>query len=133
MKFLKDLSIETSNSQATHKEYEPEPYPLSRETPTLETQNNELQKLNAELHAYYKAAQATISELQAEKSAYAKRNTKLEGAIADACNAIDGFVGSCTPAKTYDEVCAESWDRNKIVDVRVPIRSINADTDTRPR
>lgn len=135
MTYLKDPNLQQSNSQSIHKETEIQPHTLSRETTTLETRNNDLQKLNAELHAYYKAAQATISELQAEKSAYAKRNTKLEGAIADACNAIDRFVGSQTPVKTYDEVCAESWDRNKIVDARIPIRKVNADadTDTEPR
>jgi hypothetical protein len=127
MTHLKDPNLKQSNSQFIHIDNKTQPHTVARETPTLETQSNELQKLNAELHAKYQTAQDTISELQGEKSAYAKQNRTLEGAIADAYSAIDGFVGSHTPVLTYEQFCSKSWNRNQIVDARVPIR--NADTD----
>lgn len=130
MTCLNDPYLHYPKPQFIHNEYETHQCSLSHEP-----HNNELQKVNAELHAKYQIAQDTIAELQAEKSAYARRNSELEGAIADACNAIDGFVGTHTPVSTYEQICSTSWNRNKIVETRDPIRNAdtygnsNADTD----
>ncbi|OOQ84583.1 hypothetical protein PEBR_29612 [Penicillium brasilianum] len=122
MTCLKDPYLRHSEPQFIHKEYETHQCSLSHES-----HNNEIQRVNAELHAKYQIAQYTIAELQAEKNAYARRNSELEGTIADACNATDGFVGSSTPVLTYEQICSTSWNRNKIVDTRDPIR--NSETD----
>jgi hypothetical protein len=89
----------------------------------LEIRNDELVRINASLNVNYKVLKATISELSAEKKELVNHNKKLQQSL-DYLREISGCRDLVQRQKqNLDErICAESWDRNRIFDGRVPVQ-----------
>lgn len=87
----------------------------------LELCNDELVRINASLNANYKVLKATVFELSADKKELVTRITKLQNSL-DYPREISRYgVYIQRQKQNIDErICAESWERNRIYEARVP-------------
>lgn len=95
----------------------------------LELRNDELVRINANLNANYKILKETVFELSADKSELVTRNNKLQNSL-DYLREFSGFTGLLQRQKVDERICAESWDRNRISDAKIPVQNGDGHVNT---
>lgn len=95
----------------------------------LELRNDELVRINANLNANYKILKETVSELSADKSELVTQNNKLQNSL-DYLREFSGYTGLLQRQKVDEGICAESWDRNRIFDARIPVQKGDGHVNT---